>query len=250
MFCIAGRATGLTLCLSLTASSVWAGGAYLYEAGTPDLGTAAAGRAALAQDASTVVGNPAGMTRLERSQLTASLYTLIPTSEFDRGSGTTAGGGNGFDPGVPIPSLSSAGVPLPASGFFYVHSLSPDWKIGVGVGSGFGSGLNYGKEWVGRYYVQKVQLLTATLNPGIAYRVNDWMSVGAGFSVTYALLSQTAAVNNILDQLPDGRFKLKADDWGFGGNAGILLEPSARTRFGVTYRSPVDYTYEDRTRFV
>jgi len=74
-----GYVAGFVLCVSLTISfsSVWAGGAYLYELGTPDLGTAAAGRAALAQDASTVVGNPAGMIRLDRSQLTASLFTIL-----------------------------------------------------------------------------------------------------------------------------------------------------------------------------
>jgi long-chain fatty acid transport protein len=57
-------------------------------------------------------------------------------------------------------------------------------------------------------------------------------------------------VNNILDRLPDGRLKFKADDWGFGGNVGVLVEPSAQTRFGLTYRSAVDFSYEDRIKFV
>ena len=53
----------------LIASSAQAGGLYLYELGTPDVGAAAAGWAARAQDASTVFTNPAGMTRLEKSEL-------------------------------------------------------------------------------------------------------------------------------------------------------------------------------------
>jgi long-chain fatty acid transport protein len=129
---------------------------------------------------------------------------------------------------------------------FYVYSPSEDLKLGVGVASGYGGGANYGKEWVGRYYLQKAQLLSATLNPGIAYRVNDWLSVGAGFSVNYTLLSQTLAVNNTAEQLPDGRMKFKADDWGFGGNAGVLLEPRSRLRLGVAYRSQIDMSYTDR----
>ena len=52
------------LLVSLIASSSQAGGLYLYELGTPDVGTAAAGWAARAQDAATVFTNPAGMTRL------------------------------------------------------------------------------------------------------------------------------------------------------------------------------------------
>jgi len=222
---------------------------YLYETGTPDLGLAAAGRAALAQDASTVMGNPAGMTRLERSQLTGSLYTILPSSQFDRSAGTTLSGGDGFNAGVSVPSHSSAGIPIPAGSLFYVHNLSSDLKLGVGAVSAYGGSLNYGKEWAGRYSVQKLQLLSGTLNPGFAYRVTSWLSVGAGFSVNYALLSQTVAVNNLLDRLPDGRLKFKADDWGFGGNAGVLLEPNARLRFGVAYRSQVDMSYSDQIKF-
>jgi long-chain fatty acid transport protein len=189
------------------------------------------------------------MTRLERSQMTATLMTVLPSTQFDRDPSTTISGGNGFNAAVPVPSFSPVGIPLPGISFSYVYSLSPDLKLGVGLGSGAGSGANYGKEWVGRYYVQKAQILTATLNPGIAYRVNRWLSIGAGFSVNYNLLSQTTAVNNIRDQLPDGRLKFKADDWGFGGNAGVLVEPNAHMRFGLTYRSPVDFTFKDRINF-
>src|SRR5262245_22885550 len=239
----------LALSVTLSASWVWAAGAYFYENGTPDLGLAAAGRAALGQNASTVVGNPAGMTRLERSQLTIGVYTVLTSMQFVRRSGTTLSGGNGFNAGAPIPSSSSVSIPFPAASLFYVYSLSPDLKLGVGLVSGYGGGINYGKEWAGRYNVQKLQIFSETLNPGIAYRVNDWLSVGAGFSVNYALFSQTAAVNNILDRLPDGRYKFRADDWGFGGNAGVLLTPHWRTRFGITYRSPVDFSYSDHINF-
>ena len=249
MLPIVMHVVALALYLTLVASSAQAAGLYLYELGTPDLGTAAAGRAALAQDASTVMGNPAGMTRLERSQLTQSMYTIIPSMQFDRNANTTFSGGNGFNAGASIPSNSSVSLPVPAGSLFYVYSLSPDWKLGVGAVSAYGGGMNYGKQWVGRYFIEKSQLLSATLNPGIAYRLNEWVSLGVGFSVNYALLSQTTGVNNVAEQLPDGRMKFKADDWGFGGNAGVLLEPTSRLRFGVAYRSQIDMSYTDRIRF-
>src|SRR5262250_3329964 len=94
MFRVVVRVITLALGVTLSASSAWAAGLYLYELGTPDLGTAQAGQAALAQDASVVMRNPAGMTRLEGSQLTASLYTILPSMQFDRGPGTTFSGGN------------------------------------------------------------------------------------------------------------------------------------------------------------
>jgi long-chain fatty acid transport protein len=127
------RVIAVAFYVTVVASSAWVAGVYLYELGTPDLGTAAAGRAALAQDASTVMGNPAGMTRLDRSQLTSSLYSLIPSTQFDRGPGTTLGGGNGFNAGAPIPSLSSVSIPFPAVGLHCVYSLPPEIKLGVGA---------------------------------------------------------------------------------------------------------------------
>jgi long-chain fatty acid transport protein len=51
----------------LSAAPAMAAGLWVYEMGTPDLGTASAGRAALAKDDATVFGNPAGMTSLDRS---------------------------------------------------------------------------------------------------------------------------------------------------------------------------------------
>lgn len=47
--------------------SGWAAGLWLYEQATPDMGSASAGRVALASDASTASVNPAGMTLLDRS---------------------------------------------------------------------------------------------------------------------------------------------------------------------------------------
>src|SRR5215813_5914907 len=171
------RVMALVLCMTLVASSAQAAGLYLYELGTPDLGLAQAGMAALAQDASIVVRNPAGMTRLDRSQLMVNPYTIIPSMQFDRSPGTTFSGGNGFNAGAPIPSLSSVSIPFPAISLFYVYSLSPDFKLGVGAVGAYGGGMNYGKEWVGRYFVQKLQLLSGTLNPGFAYRINEWLSI-------------------------------------------------------------------------
>ena len=57
------------LALAAFTSPVWAGGPAPYEIGTPDLGLASAGWSARAQDAATVATNPAGMTRLDRSDI-------------------------------------------------------------------------------------------------------------------------------------------------------------------------------------
>ncbi|MGD8442697.1 MAG: outer membrane protein transport protein [Desulfobacterales bacterium] len=99
------------LCTILITTSSWAAGLWLYEQGTPDLGTAAAGRAALANDASTAVGNPAGMTRLDRTQMLAAFQGMFFESEFNVDSATFSGG-DGGDIGdfIPAGSFHSAEV--------------------------------------------------------------------------------------------------------------------------------------------
>jgi long-subunit fatty acid transport protein len=48
--------------------------------------------------------------------------------------------------------VGNAGNFAPSGTLNYVHSLSPDLKLGLGIGSYMGAGLDYGDNWSGRYY--------------------------------------------------------------------------------------------------
>jgi long-chain fatty acid transport protein len=222
----------------LFAASAWAGGLWLYEQATPDMGVAAAGRQAAAMDASTASGNPAGMTRLERSQLETGIMGIYPVLKFDTQEASEGGGDGG-----------NAGYFTPGATFYYVHSLSPDLKLGLGSGSYLGLGLDYGDKWAGRYYVQSAEFLTAGVNPSIGYRVNRWLSIGGGFSIVYGELTNRTAINNLLPSQGDGRLKYDATDVGYGFNGGVLFELSPQTRFGVTYISKVKLDFKDELKF-
>ena len=210
-----------------------AAGLLLYETGAPDLGTASAGRAAMAADASTAAANPAGMTLLDRTQLLTASGALLPSTNFDVASQTTTKGGGG----------GNAGVFFPVGGFFYVYRLSERLRLGVAVDSDFAGNFNYGKTWAGRYYVTREPLTTGGVNPSIAYEVNDWLSVGAGFSFSVGRLLFQSKINNALPRVPDGGLSIESWDEAFGGNVGILLRPIAKLRVGLTYQSPVDYKF-------
>ena len=229
----------LTLIAALLAGSGARGaGLWLYETGTPDVGTANAGRAAMATDASAAGANPAGMTRLDRSQLLAGLQGLYVDAHFD----TQRSGFGGGDGG-------NAGGFVPSGSFHYVQRLSPDWRLGISAGSYFGLGVDYGDDWSGRYYIKEADLLTFGVNPGVGYRAADWLSVGAGFTVMQAKLHQTVGINNAAVPgqagLSDGELELEDDDVGYGFNLGVLLEPTPDTRFGITYRSEVKLEFKD-----
>jgi long-chain fatty acid transport protein len=208
-------------------------GLELYETGAPDLGTASAGRAAMADDASTAAANPAGMTLLDRTQLLTAPGVLLPSTNFDVAPQTTTSGGGG----------GNSGVFFPIGSFFYVRKLSERVSLGVAVFSDFGLGGDYGKTWVGRYYATEESLITAKVNPAIAYEVNNWLSVGAGVSFGVGRLTFQSKINNVLPRVPDGGLSIESWDEAFGGNVGILLRPIPKLRVGLTYQSPEDYKF-------
>ena len=91
----------IALCAGgLSSGQAAAGGLTLYEVGTADVGLASAGYNARAQDASTVLTNPAGMTRLEGTQVLLGAQMLYGDLKFSIGSGTSPqlGTGNGGNP--------------------------------------------------------------------------------------------------------------------------------------------------------
>lgn len=224
----------VTLILCLTPLKAKSAGLWLYEQATPDMGTAAAGRVAMASDASTASVNPAGMTRLGRNQLLAGFQMLYVDTKFDTDFAEFGGGDGG-----------NAGGWVPAASFSYVHKMTDDLSLGVCVGSFFGLGLDYGKSWAGRYYVQEAEFFTFGINPGVGYRLDDHWSVGAGISILNSNLDQKTAIRNLGPNQNDGQLKLEDDDLGYGYNLGLLYEHDERSRFGLTYRSEIEFEYKD-----
>jgi long-chain fatty acid transport protein len=216
-------------------SSAWSAGIALYETGAPDLGTASAGRAAMGADASTAAANPAAMTLLDRTQLMVAGGAMLPDINFDRGSQTSVRGGGGGG--------GNAGVFFPIGAAFLAYKLSDRIWLGVAADSNFGLATNYSLNWVGRYYLTRSSIITGQVNPSIAYRINDWLSVGAGFSFQVARFYQQGKINNILPRFGDGGISIESWDEAFGGNVGVLLQPIPKLRLGLTYQSPVDFKF-------
>jgi long-chain fatty acid transport protein len=214
-----------------------AGGLWLYEEATPDMGVGGAGRHAARVVASSPSGNPAAMTRLDRSQMEGGFLGLYVDAQFDVENSDNGNNGGG-----------NAGYFSPAGSLYYVHDVGPDLKLGLGVGSYFGLGVNYSNEWAGKYYVQSASFTTAAVNPTIGYRIAPWLSVGGGVSLVHGQLSERVAVNTVAAP-GDGRLKYDASDVGYGYNFGVLFELSPQTRVGVTYVSQVNLDFNDEMRF-
>jgi len=216
-----------------------AGGLLLYEVGTADVGLASAGYTARAQDASTVFTNPAGMTRLDGTQVVLGAQVLYADLIFSIGKGTAPELGSG-DGGNPV------GL-FPGGGLFLSYSVSPDLKLGFASTGNFGLAQKYDSGWAGRYYVQEATLIGMSLLPSAAWRVSKEVSVGASLNAVYGVLKEQVAVNNIVG--PDGQMVMDTNAWGFGVNLGLMVEPSAGTRFGVTYNSQVKLDFSAPVEF-
>ncbi|MBT8044199.1 MAG: outer membrane protein transport protein, partial [Verrucomicrobiae bacterium] len=82
------------------------------------------------------------------------------------------------------------------------------------------------------------EITTVTLNPSLAYRINDQWTIGAGIDVMYA-------EGRLTNYLGGSKFfDLEGDDWSIGWNLGLLFEISDRTRIGLQYRSSIDLQIE------
>ncbi|MBW2381383.1 MAG: outer membrane protein transport protein [Deltaproteobacteria bacterium] len=223
------------LCLGLVGgallptSTVRAGGIQLWELGTPDVGLAAAGWSARAQDAATLFKNPAGMNQLEVPQLEVGLQLGYGQFGFEASSGTTVPGNNGGNP---------VGL-IPGGSLFWAQSVTDVVAIGVGVFSYFGSALSFDEGFVGRYDVEKTLLVG----------FSDWFALGAGFNIMLGIFDFNEAVNNPGPMVPDGRLDLNDTDVGFGADVGVLFSIKEKTRVGMTYLSPVKLNFDLPTNF-
>lgn len=201
-----------------------AAGFALIEQSASGMGNAFAGGGAVAEDASTIYFNPAGMTYIQGTQIVGAIHLIKPSAEFTGTFSAPIGGGDGGDAG----DLSF--VP----NFYYKRDLTEAVKFGLGINAPFGLKTEYDPTWKGRLQAIKSEVKTININPAIAFKVNDQLSIGAGVSAMWAQAELTSAGNAAGAQV-----KIKGDDWGFGFNLGAIYQATSDTRFSAAYRSKV-----------
>lgn len=221
----------------LAIGMVSASGFQLMEQNGSGLGNAYAGSAAIAENASTIFFNPAGMTQLRTTELSAGFTPVITSFEFtNNGSsvGALAGTGNGDNAG---------GFAFIPNGYIS-HALNKDLFVGIGLSAPFGLKTEYDRPWLGGAQALMFDIKTINLNPAVAYRVNDAVSLGLGINYMHmeAEYQRLAAVTNAATT--STLVTLKANDSAFGWNIGGLFKLSDTTSIGVSYRSKVEQNLE------
>ncbi len=239
-----------------------ASGFALIENSASGQGNAYAGAAAHATDGSTVWFNPAGMMKLDRDQLVFAGHIVSPDATF-----TNNGSVDAF--GVPLKGInddggSTAFVP----NFYWVKTINDATKFGLGVTAPFGLVTEYAfnlaagpdSNFVGRYHGVLSDLKTVNINPSLAYRIDDRVSIGGGLNILLGTVDLTSAIDfgaicvagaglvacggtGASPQDIDGFADLTADnndDISTGYNLGITIEAGSQTTFGLTYRSEIE----------
>ncbi|PZU58882.1 MAG: long-chain fatty acid transporter [Sphingobium sp.] len=240
---VLSRNTALALSLGglLASTPALAGGFYIQEQSPLETGRAMSGGAAAADDPSIVFYNPAGMTALSGVQVSAGVNALMADArQINRGTVRTVpglpvsvpvsgnDGGQAFDSVIPIPS------------FYATAQLSDRVWAGIGVNAPFGLKLKYDDNFFGRYDSLYTDLKTYNIQPSLAYKLSDNLSIGGGVDVQYVKVTLTNALPNLSPLASDGFARVKGDDWSVGWNAGIFYT-AGDTNFGLSYRSGIKH---------
>ena len=223
--------------LALASGTASAAGFQLLEQNASGIGNAYAGSAAVAENASTIFFNPAGMTQLKDREISVGFSAVRPTFKFDnRGSsvGALGAAGEGGDAG------SWAFIP---NGYMS-WALNKDVYAGIGFGAPFGLVTEYDNPWLGGAQALKFDIKTYNINPSIALRATERVSIGAGISIQRMEVEYSRLAAVVSPALATTKATLSAGDTSWGWNVGALFTLSPSTKVGVSYRSKIRHTLE------
>ena len=242
---------------------VYSSGFALIENSASGQGNAFAGAAAYAEDASTVWFNPAGMMKLDAAQIVVAGHLISPQSSFSNVNSRDAFG-------TPLSGPDDdGGIDAFVANFYWVTAIDDHMKFGLGINTPFGLETKYDDRWKGRYHAIATDLKTININPSIAYKVNEQLSVGGGINLMLADVALTsmvdfgsicvaqlgasacAAMGNT-PQGADGYADLTGDnfnDFGYGINLGLMYDIDQNTHLGVAWRSETKLTVTGDAKF-
>lgn len=204
--------------------------------------------AAEAADASTLFYNPAGLSKLDSHEISASVNVVAPSVKYSEGQAV-------YNKGQKVAVGTTSGKITPdvvlAPHVYGAYKINDKLTAGLGIYVPFGSETEYDKKSVLRYNLNKTELTSIAVEPAVAYKVNEQHSVAAGVVAQYS----TAGLRKYADWgssrrpladpaglgLLDGHAEVKGKDWGLGYHLAWMWDINDRARVGVNYRSRVKH---------
>ena len=195
----------------------------------------------LADDYSAIFWNPAGMAQFDKRYLGFYGTDVIPSGSYLLQ--------------VPAPAGLLTVVDAKTQSKHYLSGLLAYYQpineylvagVGVYIPSGLGSSWD-GNDFTGLSnnvaYEWESKIGLVTISPGVSYKINDMISVGATLNINYGMFSMKRwAGNTAIDQpvqvIDLGQSEMNLKGWGFGATAGVLVKASDMLSFGATIRTP------------
>ena len=216
LFCL------LLFALILVPNAAFADGFAIYEWSA---GGVAMGEAYMfAEDDPSLLGyNPAGITKLQGSWFSGGISYINPRGRVDFHGGSADGQtwSNDEAPGY-VPNL------------FYVKQQNEKLWWGIGVFSRFGNSTQYDPAWPGRYNSYLAKITGITVQPTVAYKVTDKLSIAAGLDINYIRLEMNKMV-----PVREWDVKLDGHNIALGWNLGFNYDFTDNTSFAAVYRSTI-----------
>ena len=235
------RGLAVLLVLLLPASTSFAAGFRLPEAGNKANAMAFA-FTAQADNPSAIYYNPAGLTQLEGNNIALGVtYVKENGGEFTGSTPLTGGATRSEtqkDLNFFIPNL------------YYTHTTKDGWiAYGIGVFAPFGLGQEYENRntSIFRNQTTKIDLQTVVINPTIAFKINEVLSVGMGIDYMWGNVDyeKTPVIPPALGGPGQFFTDLEGDGDAWGYNFGILVKATRNLKIGFNYRSRFDLEIED-----
>ncbi len=212
-----------------TPSNVFSVGSAGFRNEVPDAEALGKGSAFVAQadNPSAVYYNPAGLTQLKERYISIGYVLELPQNSFKPLSGD---------------EVEMQGQYFLIPNFYLVDNFgSENFRFGLGVTAPYGLGTDWAQDSFSSTVATESDLEVMNINPTVAYKVNEKISIGAGIDYIVSDISKHKRLASTLSN--DGEFQLKGRDDGWGYNLGLLYRPSEKHSLGLSYRSEVELTY-------
>ncbi|MBI1939578.1 MAG: outer membrane protein transport protein [Ignavibacteriales bacterium] len=214
---------------SIFTSGVFAGGFQINEHGARAMAMGGA-FTGLANDPSAIYFNPAGITQLSGTRISAGVTLISPISSF-RG------------PAPDITEYSQHSQLFTPFNFYVTHQFTDDLFVGLGVNNPFGLGTEWDDTWPGRYLAVDTEVRTFFFNPVVAYKLTEELSISAGLNFAFG---DVKIIRNA-DLAPfdgEAQVNLSGDATAWGFTAGIFYKVSDQFSAGVSFRSESTFDFE------
>ncbi len=225
------------LLLAVTATESFANG---FRVVSHDAFAAARGEAftATADNPSAIYYNPAGITQLEGTQIRGGLYSIYLNPEFSPPSGRVNSG----------QTYENDKQYAFAPDSFVTHQFKTvPITIGLGSYAPYGGSLEWPDSTGFRAVSERSQLSYLRINPVVAWKVCDSLSLAVGGSLDYAKLNLEQGILRRAN--PPNFFRFTGDGFSASYNAGILWSPHEKISFGATVRSSTTFVFDGKTGF-